>query len=254
MLFLVKSKYLFMLHIPLSPNFLIKVPKQEEENKREKDGSIYLHPNYVWMTRNTQCGFIEGISGEAAKQLPEAKEGDILLIHHFVQRSNSSEGDNDKFLVMQDEEYKYYNVTSKEVPGQNNMTYGVYRDGEIIPHPQYVFLEKEIDNKDGWYQTPDEIFEKIEHIKKGIEILSRNKQTSELLMEVKKREAEMTKLSMSLQAKEYLPYKIAFANKALGIPNGTTVFCLNIACQTLISVDVLGRKFRIIEAKYVATV
>jgi hypothetical protein len=237
---------------PLSPNFLIKVLKEEEMNKREMDGSLYLHPNFVWLTRNTQCGIIEGISPEANKQLPEAMIGDMLLVHHFVQRSHETKSDNDKFLAYEDEQYKYYNVVSKEIPGSNNMTYGVYRNGEIIPHPQYVFLEKEIENKDGWYQTPEEIFAKLEEIKNFITYRTKNGLTEETIMQVKKKEAEMMELNLSLQTKEYLPYKIAFANKSLGLENGSIVFALNIATQTIVNYN--GIDYRVCDTKYLGAV
>lgn len=236
----------------ISPNFIVRVPKEEEKKRREMDGNLYLHPNFVWLTRNTQYGFIESISEEAKKQMPDAIIGDMLLMHHFVQRSNETKGDNDKFLAMEDLENKYYKVGSKEIPGQNNMSYGIYRDGIIIPHPQYVFLEKEIDNKDGWYQSNDEVYAKLADIKSKIEYLSKTRMTSDIAMEIKKREAEMMKINLSLQTKEYLPYKIAFANKSLGIENGTTIFVLNIATQTCI--EVMGREYRIAETKYIGAV
>lgn len=236
----------------ISPNFIVKVPKAEENLKREMDGALYLHPNYVYMTRNTQCGIIEAISDAAKRQLPEAEIGDMLLMHHFVQRSHSSKGDNEKFVAMQDDECKFYNVTSKEWNGQNNMTYGVYKNNEIIPHRQFVFLEKEAGNKEGWHQTDDEVLEKIADIKRGIEILSRTRQTQEIMLEMKKREAEIMQLSASMQTKEYLPYKIAYANKYLGLSKGTMVYVLNIAANTII--DVLGTEYRVVDTKYIGAV
>lgn len=237
---------------PLSPHFLIKVLKSEENHKREMEGSLYLHPNFVWLTRNTQCGLIEGISPEAHKQLPEAQIGDMLLVHHFVQRSYSQKGDNDKFLAYEDEDYKYYNVVSKEIAGSNNMTYGVYRDGEIIPHPQYVFLEKEIEDKSGWYQSAEDVHAKLEDIKNLITYRTKNGLTEERIMDVKKKESEMMALNLSLQTKEYLPYKIAFANKSLGISAGTTVYALSIACQTLLQFG--DKEYRVVEKKYIGAV
>lgn len=237
---------------PLSPNFLIRVPKKEEEAKREKDGELYLNQNYVWMTRNTQCGIIEGISDGAYEEFPEAKVGDILLVHHFVQRSNESSGDNEKFVATEDDDNKFYNVTSKEWRGQNNMSYGIVKNGSIIPHRQYVFLEKEMDNKDGWYQTPEQIYDKLASIKRSIEMLSKTKFTPDIILEIKKREAEMMSLNMSLQAKEYLPYKILFSNPTLGIKNGSTVFVLNIAAQTILEYD--GVEYRVIDKKYIAAI
>lgn len=239
-----------MVMTALSSYILIKVPKAEEIKRREMDRSLYLHPNYVYMTRNTQCGVIESISKEAKREFPEATEGDMLLFHHFVQRSHSTKGDNDKFLVTEDEENRYYKVPSKEWGGHNNMAYGILRDGKIIPHSQYVFLEKEIENKEGWYETPDEVYEKIANIKTGIENLSKTKFTPDIILEIKKREGEMMQLNLSLQTKEYLPYKIAFANKALGLDAGSIVFALNIACQNI--TEWAGISYRVVDTKYIA--
>lgn len=236
----------------LSPNFLVKVPKEEENNRREMDGGLFLHPNYIYMTRNTQCGIIESISENAHKEFPEAVIGDMLLIHHFVQRSHSTKGDNDKFIAFEDETYKYYNVTSKESNGNNNMSYGIYRNGVIIPHPQYVFLEKEIDNKDGWYQTSEQVYQKLEAIKNSIEYLAKTKKTPDTIMAMRNKEAEMSILNQSLHTKEYLPYKISFAHPSLGISNGTTIFALSIAVNTI--VEVQGIEYRIAEAKYIAAI
>lgn len=236
----------------LSPNIIVKVSKEEEKNRREMEDGIYLHPNYVWLTRNTQHGIIEAISDEAKKQLPEAEIGDTLLFHHFVQRSNASNSDNDKFLATEDEENKFYNVTAKECNGEDVYAYGIYRNGEIIPHKQYVFLEKEIENKDGWYQTEEQVAEKIKALQSQVSNLCKTRGSSEISEKIMKLETEMMYLNLSLRGKEYLPYKIAFANKALGIPSGAIIFALNIACETVISV--LDKKYRIIEAKYIGAV
>ncbi len=241
-----------MPYTPLHNNFLIKVVKEEETKRREMDGSLYLHPNYVYMTRNTQCGEIVGISTGAKKEFPEAEIGDILLVHHFVQRSHSTKGDNDKFLVFEDEKYKYYNVVAKEGAGNNNMTYGIYRNDVIIPHPQYVFLEKEIEDKEGYYQTPEQVQDKLATIKASVEYLAKQRITSEIKMEILKREAEMMLLTKSLQTKKYLPYKISFSHPSLGIENNTTVYALNLACQTI--TNYFNVDYRIAETKFIAAV
>jgi hypothetical protein len=242
----------FMVLTPLHNNFLIKVSKVEELQRREMDGSLYLHPNYVYMTRNTQCGVIVGVSAGAKKEFPEAEIGDMLLIHHFVQRSHSTKGDNDKFLVFEYENYRYYNVVAKEGAGNNNMAYGIYRNGVIIPHPQYVFLKKEIDNNDGYYQTPEQVHEKLAEIKSSVEYLAKQRMTSEIKMEMMKREAEMMKLNKTLQTKEYLPYKISFAHPSLNIDNGTPVYALSIACQTVTEWN--GTEYRVAETRFIGAV
>ena len=132
------------------------------------------------------------------------------------------------------------------------MTYGIYRNGEIIPHPQYVFIEKEPIIKDGFYQSTEDILSKIEHIKASITVLGRSKITSEIAMEIKKKEAEMTKLNISLQKREYLPYKISFAHPSFIVKSGSIAYCLNIATMTTIDID--GKEYRVVDTRYVVAI
>jgi len=237
---------------PLSPNILVKVPKKTEVEMREMKNGIYLHPNFVWMTRNTQCGEIVALSNKSKKEIPEAKVGDILLFHHFIQRSNSLRGDNNKFLAAEDDDYKFYNVNAIEWNGNNNNTYGVWNGTEIIPHKDYVFLEKPIEDTEAWHQSNEKIYEKMEAIKLDVQRLAKNKMTDELMQVMKSKEKEMQQMTMSMQKKEYLQYKIAYANPSLGIPNGTYIYAINIACQCVIEFG--EKEYIIAESKYMAAV
>lgn len=225
----------------ISPNFIVRVPKDEQSKRREMDNGLYLHPNFVWMTRNMQCGEIVDISDEAKKEMPEAEKGDLLLLHHFVERSYSTKGDNKKFLIHEDDEYNYYNVCSKEWNGNNNQCYGVSKNGSIVPHQQYIFLEPEIEDKEGWHQSKDEVYAKLETIKQNILNLAKNGMTDEKAREITKLEKQQLELNLSLQKKEYLPYKVATSNEV--------VWVLNIAAQTKISF--LDKEYIVAERKYV---
>ncbi len=231
-----------------SPNFLIKVPKQEEIDKRDKEGDIYLHPAFVWMTRNTQSGIIEHISNEAKKQLPQASVGDILICHHFTQASHSTRETAKKFLVHEDNTYNYYNVNSMAVPGQNNKTYGVFTNGIVIPHKDYVFLEKPVEDKEGWYQSTEDVLAKVARIKNDIQYISKGKISSETIEVIQKKEAEMSRLSAGLQRKEYLPYKVAYSNPSLNVANGSIAYFLSIATKTEISF--LDKTYIVAESKF----
>lgn len=238
----------------LNPFFIIKVPKQEEESKREKEGNLYLHPSFVWMTKNTQCGIIEDISPEAHNQLPEANVGDILIVHHFAQGSHSILERDKKYLVFEDETYNYYKISSKELPGINNQCYGVYNGKTIIPHKDFAFLQplpKE-ESPYGFSQTTDDILEKIQSIKNEIEYLSKGAQSQDKYDHLMKRQNEMAKLSSGLHKKQYIPFKVAYSNPSLKIDSGNIVFALNIAGNT--EVSFLENSYRIVEKKYIAAI
>lgn len=225
----------------ISPNFIVRVPKDEQSKRREMDNGLYLHPNFVWMTRNMQCGEIVSISNDAKVEMPEAEVGDVLLLHHFVERSYSTKGDNKKFLIHEDEDYNYYNVCSKEWNGNNNQCYGVSKSDTIIPHQQYIFLEPEVENKEGWHQTKEDVYAKLEDIKNRIMNLAKNGMTEEKATEITKMEKEQYNLNLSLQKKEYLPYKVVGSDEV--------VWILNIAAQTKISF--LDKEYIVAERKYV---
>lgn len=238
---------------PFSPNFLIKVPKQEEIDKRERVGEVYLHPSFVWMTRNTQCGIIHNISKEAHLQLPDAKVGDILITHHFVQGSHSINESGMDFLVHEDDTYNYYNVVAKEGYGKNNQSYAVYNGKEIIPHKQYVFLEKEFPKEiveDEYIETPDDVQSKLESIKAEIMSLAKTRNNPEIAIAIQKKEREQLEMGKKMHKKEYIKVKVAYANPLSGLKNGSIVYALTLGCATIVEFN--NVEYRIAELKYIA--
>lgn len=142
----------------MPPYFLIRINKQQQQEKKEKIGSIYLHPNEVFMTRNMQMGEIIGIGKEAHEYFPEAEIGDTAIIHHFIEKKEVG------FFIDEDETYNYYITTvfdymerfpkkaeqekkDGSIPfyaGKGNLCYGIIKkDGEIIPNKDFIFLETE---------------------------------------------------------------------------------------------------------------
>jgi len=248
---------------PLSPNFLIRVPKQEEKDRSEKIDGIYLHPAFVWMTRNTQCGIIESISEGAATNFPEAKVGDVLIVHHFTQGSVSSLEKTKRFLVYEDENNHYYNVTSQEWNGQNNQTYGVWDGEKIIPHPEFLFLEMDVikpkleETPEGillaeWHQTPEEIQMKLEQIKNDILNLTKQQITPEIVRVVQKKEAEQMRLSSRLHQIKYLQYTIAYSHPSLSMPTGSKPYIKSNAVNTTIEFN--NKEYRVCERRYIGAV
>lgn len=237
----------------LNPYIIIKVPKNEEIQRREKIGELYLPPSYVWMTRNTQCGIIESISDEAIKNFPQIAVGNVLLVHHFVQGSLSMSENDKQYLVYEDEEFNYYNVTSMQHYGKNNQTYAIWNGENIITHPDYIFLKKEQPNAEvnefGYFETTENILAKQEDIKNQIMVIMQGGLTEEKKRVVEKMEHKQLALTQKIHQKEYQPYTVAFSNPKHNIKDNSVVFCLNAATTTLIEFN--NVEYRVCPIKYV---
>jgi hypothetical protein len=120
--------------------FLVRIPKEAQRERLEKIGILYYPPAYVYMKRGMQCAEILKIGSAAHEFFPEAKVGDILIVHHFIEGKVS--GMRDKFfMVHSDEDWNYYCVTAFCFNGDRNNTFGVYDGEKIIPSKDYVFFE-----------------------------------------------------------------------------------------------------------------
>jgi hypothetical protein len=236
----------------ISPNILVKVPKNIEIKRREKEGQIYLHPSFVWMTKNTQYGIIESISPSAKEEFPESKKGQLLIIHHFTQGSHSVLENTKKFLVHEDEEYNYYNVTTTEWNGQNTQSYGVWDGEKITPHKNYIFLKKETEDKEGWYETEDETLERLAIIKQKSINLARTQLTPEIITQVQNWEREMLSINKNLQKKEYIQKEIAHCHPKSGFTNGQSIYIFNKAANLVIEFQ--GTEYIVAETKYIVAI
>lgn len=235
---------------PISPYIVIKVPKKDEIEMREKIGEIYIHPTFVWMTRNTQNGIIVNVSPEAKRIFPEAKEGHILLTHHFVQGSMLESERTKRFLIHEDEEFNYYNVIAKECNGQNNQSYAIWDGINITPHKDYVFFEKEMPyQSEDNYMDAESITDKLSAIKAEIMSLTKTGLTQQVIQAIQSKESEQMRLSQNMHKKEYLQYKVAFSNPSQNITQGSIVYALNIACNTEILFN--GIEYRVVETRYI---
>lgn len=264
---------------PNSPYFLVRIAKKAAEERKEKIGDLFINPNGVAMTRNMQHGEIVGISQRAGQNFPEAKLGQTLIFHHFVEGMDNHDA-SDNHLVDSDESYFYYVVTPIAFNGKRNEVYGVWNGEAIIAHPDYVFLEadKKTEIAD---DTPDEFLNKaIEKTSSGLivfkewkesreektarmtaikaeiqELSSKNKMTPQLRNVILEKEEEMNKISMEINTKTYAPYKIAFAPAILNdwfsrkVKAGDILYMLNSACETYI--EFKGTEYRVAETKYI---
>jgi co-chaperonin GroES (HSP10) len=246
---------------PMPAFFLISIPRIQQTERKSKIGNLYLHPNFVYMTRGMQCGKIVSIGSKAAASMPQAKIGDTLLVHHFVE---SSEKQN---CVASDDLYNYYVVTCMSHNGQNNQTYAVFDGKDIIPHPDYIFLEctkaaprsetpeDYLDNNlkktssglflfKQWTIDREGIVERIKELKEQIGSLTKPgmNMTADVAKAVKQREEEMDRLSAQLNKKRIERFIVAAINPDFSddilqqwdcrVSAGDMVYMLNIACET----------------------
>lgn len=126
---------------PLAPYFIIKIGKAEQERKREYlTQHILANPGTIAMTREIQFGQIIKIGSGAQAWMPMAEPGDYLLCHHFVSGKKTEKG-HSFYIIHEDEDFEYYAVNGYEIPGERPLAYAVAKGEEIIPTPDYIFLE-----------------------------------------------------------------------------------------------------------------
>lgn len=265
----------------MPPFFIIRIPKKDQKDRREKIGNIYIPPSAVFMTRECQAGQIVAIGLDAAKIFPEAKIGNILLHHHFVSGKQAEGTDEGRYMIHEDEVFHYYTVTSISHNGRQNETYGIFNGKEIIAHPDFMFLEPEPEERNDL--SPDEyISDSITKTKSGILVFkkwvesrkSKKERMGRLQLQVKelskstiqwtnqmpdhiKRaidiiEDEMNKISKDLNQKRFEPHIVFAASKSLPISYGDVVYTLNIASHT--EMEFMGKKFLMVKSKYVAMI
>lgn len=261
---------------PMPPYFLIKSARKEEDFKKKKIGSIIIPETETFMLYNLQAGEIVGIGAKAHDHFPEAKIGDILLIHHFVQGINESEAKEDH-LIFQDDEFNYYVVAAFDFHGKGNETYGVWDGIKIIPNKNYIFLHPQIkadpQSADDyinsalkkttsgiflfsqWQESRESKAEKMQRIKRDIEELSKSgAQKPHIAKGIMEKETELQRLSLDINTRSYQPYKVCAYHPSLkealpSITEGSEVFLLNIAAQT--EVDFNGNRYIVCKTDYI---
>jgi hypothetical protein len=244
---------------PMPAFFLVRVPIQEQAERKDKKGLLHLHPNYIYMTRGMQCGEIEAIGARAHGQFPEARIGDTLLFHHFVESTEKP------FLVDKDKHFHYYVVTGYSHNGNNTMTYGCFNGEQIFAHPQYLFIE--VPKTPAGSLTPEQyldehlsvtpgglltftewrvdrvsLTERMQELKKQSESLLKSEKTPPILKAVRELEEEMNSISQQLSARKYETYTLLAAHPSFlehmsrrfqyPISAGDLVLMLDIACET----------------------
>lgn len=234
--------------------FIIRIDKQKQKETREFDGQLAISPNYVFMQHETQNGEIVSIGSTAKGLFPKAKEGDILLFHHFVTGKGIEDREASPHLIHSDENYNYYNVTVVSYNGERNLTYGVWDGEKITPHKDFVFLEvveneSEVVENDSlveiknWSESRDKKGDRMKEIKNTIVELTKSAANADLKAEIEKREKTMNKISKEVNKKQIEVYKVAYSKEPIN-----EVGILNIACNTKILF--LNKEYIIAPTKY----
>lgn len=251
---------------PMPPYFLVKVARKT----RDTGGRIIVPDTIKFMAFNLQCGEIVDIGDYAKAHFPEAKIGHTLIFHHFVESENEREARVDH-LIHQEDNYNYYCVTVSEHNGKMNETYGVWDGEKIIPNKDYIFLylpekvKSEVDldafaeetgNRvnipmavtDGgllvfkeWEDSRENKEAKQAELKKQAQELSKSGNHKQHIQQaISAKEREMEEISVDINKKKYLPFKVAYYHPDLithfggqkEITKEDNVYVLNIAAMT----------------------
>lgn len=240
---------------PLPAYFMVKVNKQDQHERRQKDGNWFNHPDHVFMQYEQQWGEVVSVGELAAKEFPEAVIGSTLIFHHFVTGKGEMEDDGDNiFFIGEEEGFRYYVVPATYIysTGDKNLVYGAWNGSEIIPHKDYIFLqpEPELSNTvsvsenglltlNNWRESREESGDKMASMKRQVaEMTKTSTVTNELTEGIQKKEAEMNAISKRINQKEYCTYDIANINPGLKskFPKPfTKAGMLNMACHLKLS-------------------
>ena len=261
---------------PMPSYFLIRISREKETQHKQKIGSIIIPETQTFMMYNVQAGEIVSIGKRAAEYFPEAKIGDTLLCHHFVQGLNENDAREDH-LIHQDETYNYYVVTCFDFHSKSNETYGIWDGEKIIPNKDYIFLE--VPTKDdpkspdeyinsairqtsggiltfaNWTESRETKSDKMQRLKGEIQELSKSgAQKPHIAKGIKEKEYELERLSLDLNNKSYQQYTIAAFNPDLtnSFPDlkvGDYIYVLNIAAQT--EIDFMNKKYIVTKVNYI---
>lgn len=258
------------------PNFfIVSINKEQQKKKKNQIGSLYVCTTDKDESRNMQSGTIVSIGSHAAEVFPQAKIGDTLLLHWWVESNQR----NNK--CYEDEENNYYFVTAIECLGRAIEAYGIWNGTEIVPNPEYIFLQvpnkgksnmtpdeyidaatKKTDSGllifDEWVETRAEKEQKMAKLNAEIQSLSKSKMNDHLKSGIKAKEEELSALSKSINRSCIEFHSIAAINPSMAeeikecfgeeIRIGDKVGMLNQACQT--TLDFNGKTYIVALSKH----
>jgi hypothetical protein len=272
---------------PMPPYFLIRIGKVMQKETKEKIGSLYFPEQYAFMRRELQFGEIVKIGQEAADYMPMAEPGDFLLIHHLVSGKKDDKGHN-YYRVGEDDDFNYYVVNAFELPGEMPLAYAVAKGTEIIPTPDYIFLEVPVEEdvsittesgisfkmpknktRDEWTAIMKDNMTRIKQLSRNIpqthleqimimEDPEKKEKHLYAMSEIKKLEAINLTISKQINKKKYEVFTVAAINpqwhqlikEEMGedILPGDKIYFLNIAAQTKMNFS--GTEYIVAQSKY----
>jgi len=230
---------------PMPPYFIVRVPKKEQQERKDKIGSLYYPPAFAFMKRGMQCGEIVSIGQDAHVNFPAAEIGHFLLFHHFIEHKETK-SKSKFFMVDEDDDYNYYAVTGLYHNGDRNLSYGIWDGESLIPNKENIFLFPEVAAKgdvenidihvEGMSNLVTNIaFEKAsggiitaKSVKRTREDMIRQMSVNreridkispfmrwreDVVAEVKRLEEENNKISKEINKKRYEPFQIAGINE-----------------------------------------
>lgn len=260
---------------PNKAYFLISISKKEQKERKEKIGSISLHLDEGDMSRNMQYGEIVDMGSKAQSILPQAKIGDLLIVHHFVEGDKESREDS---LVFENDEHRYYVVSSYAQAGKATEVFGVWNGETVIPHPEYLFLKKDQPvisdtNKDAYLNQAMEatksgilVFkeyhvareshtETLERLKTEAMHLGKMKQTPDVIKAIEAKQDEMLAITKKMNASTFKPYHVKFAPYVLNewfdreVKENDIIYCQNTAAE--MEVEFKEETFIVCPTKYI---
>lgn len=232
---------------PMPPYFIIKIGKEAQRLQKEYlTKHILANPGTVFMQREVQFGEITAIGSEAKEWMPMAEVGDYLLVNHFVSGKKSDNGYN-FYLIGEDDDFNFYAVNGFEIPGERALAYAIAKGEEVIPTPQYIFLNVPQQEQDGniadmsvsenglivpkerkktrdeWVAIMKANMERVRQLARNIpsgvmeEIMAREdperrEKHEYALAEIKKLETINAKISADINKKKYEPFTVAAVN------------------------------------------
>lgn len=275
---------------PMPQFIFVRVPKAEQRERLEKIGVLYYPPEYAFMKRGMQSGEILSVGQDAQTHFPEAKKGDILLFHHFIEHKETK-SKNKFFQIDEDKDYNYYAVTAMQHNGDRALAFGLWDGEALIPNKEYIFLFPEskpesdmddfhfhVDGSDfrtniamqetvGNLVIPkerklsrEELTEKMKENIVKVKKLSRFLNIREdVKWEIQKLEQENVKMSKLINKTCYEPYEIAGVNEFYQRFVYDSFKCL-IGANDIVyilniaahmKIEFLGNEYIVAESKYI---
>ena len=242
----------------LANYIIIAVPKEEEKDKRQKEGRFYVPQGYTMYQRNTQSGIIVSIGSDIRKHIGDIKLGHIAIVHHNVQGSEKEGGENRCF---EDEKYFYYPVCCAELEGRRNSFFGVWDGEKIVAHEDYVFLEEPIEEESGIIEMGSGLLvvkqkndrnaalAKIKRNREIMDNISKGVHNENVAKRFTDLEKENKALMMPFSAKTAIPMNLVAIHHSVGTGNNKTIFIT--ASATNYKVEFMGKNYIVAETKYI---